>query len=170
MEDEPTLWQRIRNLPIDLQERILNEAYPHPLTRAAAQERRPLLSESRRLLRYDPMLVGPNLPVGMRTNLTRDQRVLSQHWRQSSNYRAIKAAIQRIYGRILEMYNTAFWTPITSGVSNLIGPMYGPGLSRSDGLDHNRRGPAWHRPRYNQYIRSGYGYVRHPFYEYDAPS
>ena len=151
MEEEPTLWDRIMNLPIDLQERILHEAYPHPLTRTAARERRPLLSESRRLLRYDPMRVGPNLPVGMRTNLTRRQRVLSQHWRRSSNHRVIKWAIQNIYGYILEMYNTA-----TDTLGHLIGPMYGPGLSRPDGLDHNRRGPAWHRPNHNPGIDEDY--------------
>ena len=149
------LWERIRNLPIDLQERILHEAYPHPLTRTAAQERRPLLTESRRLLRYQPGGATGAVYIH-RAPLDRERRVLSDHWRRPSPrvYRAIKFAMQRLYNRILQVYNTATRGQINSYA--LVGPMYGPGLSRPDGLDHNRRGPAWHRPNHNPGIDEDY--------------
>jgi len=151
------------NLPIEIQERILNQAYPHPLTRAAAQERRPLLIESRRLLRYEST-GAPASQYHHFGGLNRERRVLRQHWRwpSPSVYGAIKFAIQRLYGRILLMYNTA-----VDGLYHmaLVGPMYGPGLSRPDGLDHNRRGPAWHRPSYNQYRRLDFTRTRQLGYE-----
>jgi len=148
------LWERIRNLPIDLQERILHEAYPHPLTRTAAQERRPLLTESRRLLRYQIRAPSGGSLYHVVAPIERERHVLRQHWRRRPIYQSIKFAMQRLYNRILMVYNTAtmdgtFSTP-------LVGPMYGPGLSRPDGLDHNRRGPAWHRPSHNPGIGEDY--------------
>ena len=102
------------NLPLDLQERILNEAYPHPLTRAAAEERRPLLTESRRLLRYEPggATGSVNMAVVSRPALMREQGVLRQLWRRPipSVYRAIKLSMKRVYELILRLYNTAFET------------------------------------------------------------
>jgi hypothetical protein len=147
------LWERIRNLPIDLQERILHEAYPHPLTRAAAQERRPLLTESRRLLRYQiDGAIGSIFHLG--APIDRERGILRQHWRRRPIYGAIKFAMRRLYNRILLVYNTATMNGTFS--TPLVGPMYGPGLSRPDGLDHNRRGPAWHRPNHNPGIDEDY--------------
>ena len=154
------------DLPIEIQQRILDQGYPHPLTRAEAQERRPLLVESRRLLRYSPDNARGAF-IGLMGTLDRERDALRQHWRWPipSVFREIKLSMKTVYELILRMYNTAFTSilyPGGGGFTTRIGPMYGPGLSRPDGLDHNRRGPAWHRPRYNQYIRSGYGYVRAP--------
>ena len=157
------------NLPIEIQQRILDQAYPHPLTRAAAQERRPLLIESRRLLRYNPDNArGAN--TFMMASLDEGRDALRQHWRWPlpSVFREIKLSMKTVYELILRMYNTAvtsiLW-PEGGGGMRKIGPMYGPGLSRPDGLDHNRRGPAWHRPSYNQYRRLDFTRTRQLGYE-----